>query len=406
MLTALLCLALAQDGPIASPEAGWPQWRGKRRDGISDGKGLLKAWPEGGPKPLWKSEGLGRGWSSPVIVGDRIFITGDVGEELVVRALDLDGREVWKRANGKSWKGSYPGARASVAYSEGRIYLLNAHGRLACLEAADGREVWAADVVERFAAKVHTWAYSEGLVVDGPRVLVTAGGAKALVAALDKKSGETAWATEAVAGDSPSYVSPLLVRHEGRRLLIGASVLNGFGVDVDAGKLLWTIPMKTPYGVTASTPAYAGGRVHYAAAFITAASWNLVDGGAKVEKAWDTPFDTCSGSFIHADGVLYGGGHKRVKGWAAVDWATGARKAELPGLATGAAIWADGRLYALAEDGRMALLTPASEGLTIAGEFRLTPDRVNDAWAHPVLLDGRLYLRYHGELRCYEVLIK
>ena len=408
MITLLALLALSsveglQDGPIASPESGWPQWRGKRRDGVVEEKGLLKAWPAGGPKLLWKAEGIGKGWSSPVIVGDRIFISGDEGEELVVRALDLDGREVWKRTNGKSWKASYPGARATCAVSEGAVYLLNSHGRLACLDARSGEERWAADVASRFAAKVHTWAYSEGVVVDGPRVLVTAGGAKGLVVALDKKTGETVWATEGVVGDDcASYVSPLLVKHGERRLLLGATVEKAFGVDVDAGKLLWSIPMKTPYGVTASTPAYSSGRVHYAAAFITAAAWNLLDGGAKVEKAWDTAFDTCSGSFILVDGVLYGGGHKRVKGWAALDWASGERKAEL-NFGTGASIWADGRLYALAEDGRMALLTSASEGFAIASEFRLTPERVSDAWAHPVLLDGRLYLRYHGELRCYTV---
>jgi outer membrane protein assembly factor BamB len=403
MLLALLLTAAAQDGPLASPEPGWPQWRGKRRDGVSDETGLLRAWPEGGPKLLWKSAGLGRGWSSPIVVGDRIFITGDADSELVVRALDLGGREVWRRANGKAWKGDYPGARATCTYSESRLYHLNAQGRLACLDAASGEERWAVVIPDRFSAQVHTWAYSEAVVVDGPRVLVTAGGAKGHVVALEKSTGATAWATEAQPGDSASYVSPLLVKHEGRRLLLGASVLSGFGVDVDAGRLLWTVPMKTPYGVTASTPAYAGGRVHFAAAFINTSCWQLTEGGARVEKAWDTPFDTCSGSFVHVDGVLYAGGYQKVRGWAAVDWRTGAKRAELADLKTGASIWADGRLYALAEDGRMALLSSAAEGFAIAGQFRLTPARVNDCWAHPVLLDGRLYLRYHDELRAYAV---
>jgi outer membrane protein assembly factor BamB len=92
-----------------------------------------------------------------------------------------------------------------------------------------------------------------------------------------------------------------------------------------------------------------------------------------------------------------------VKHWLALDWATGETRGELKELHTGAAVAADGRLYCLGEDGRMGLVTPASEGFRLAGEFRLTPRRVNDAWAHPVLLDGRLYLRYHDELRAYDV---
>ena len=67
---------------LASKEPGWPQWRGPRRDGISDEKNLLQSWPAGGPPLLWKTEGLGRGWSSPVVTGGSIYLTGDVGEEL------------------------------------------------------------------------------------------------------------------------------------------------------------------------------------------------------------------------------------------------------------------------------------------------------------------------------------
>lgn len=110
------------DGLIASPEPDWPQWRGKRRDGIADEKGLLPTWPEGGPPLVWKYDRLGRGWSSPIVVGDRLYITGDVQGDLVIYAFDLAGRLQWQVTNGKAWEGSYPGARASCAYSQGRLY--------------------------------------------------------------------------------------------------------------------------------------------------------------------------------------------------------------------------------------------------------------------------------------------
>ena len=117
-LLVLAVLCGSRPGPdggrlLASKEPGWPQWRGPRRDGISDEKHLLQSWPQGGPPLLWKTAGLGRGWSSPVVTGGSIYLSGDVGEELRLFALDLDGKIRWESANGRAWTGQYPGARAS-----------------------------------------------------------------------------------------------------------------------------------------------------------------------------------------------------------------------------------------------------------------------------------------------------
>ena len=193
--------SMSADGLITSPEPGWPQWRGPRRDGISDEKDLLQSWPEGGPKLLWKIDGIGAGWSCPIIVGQRIYITGDVGEDLVIFALNLNGEVQWKIKNGRNWKNPYPGARACCVFSEGRLYHMNAHGRVVCLDAASGKELWAVNILERFDAKNITWALSECLLVDGPRLIVTPGGRKALMAALDKRTGKTIWITEPFGND-------------------------------------------------------------------------------------------------------------------------------------------------------------------------------------------------------------
>jgi hypothetical protein len=87
----------------------------------------------------------------------------------------------------------------------------------------------------------------------------------------------------------------------------------------------------------------------------------------------------------------------------ALDARTGTVRGELQGLAKGAPLWADGRLYCMAEDGEVALLAPAANGFEFAGRFRLVPERVSDAWAHPVIAHGRLYLRYHETLFCFQV---
>ena len=394
------------DGLIASEEQGWPQWRGRRRDGISDEKGLLSTWPASGPKLLWKVEGLGTGWSSPVVVGERLYVTGDVGNDLVVFSFDRSGTEQWRAKNGKAWKGPYPGARACCVFSEGRLYHLNAHGRLACLDAGSGKELWAIDILERFSARNITWALSECLLVDGARVIVTPGGKKALMAALDKRNGQTVWTTEPLGENRTSHCSPILFRYAGRRVITNCSSAHGFGVDADTGKLLWTVPLRNPHGVNVATPVYGSGRVFYVTPYAELGRLYYLrvnQQGIAAEHLWTSPLDTVTGGAVLVDGTLFAAGYKKSKWWFGVDWQTGKTKYELTDLTTGAAIYADGRLYCLDESGTVALLKPGSESLDVVGRFRLVQRRVRDAWAHPVLHDGRLYLRYHDTLWCYDV---
>jgi len=406
MLLAGRVFAELTEGLIASEEQDWPQWRGRRRDGISDEEGLLSSWPASGPKLLWKIDSLGMGWSSPIVAGERLYVTGDVGDDLVVFAYDRSGTEQWRAKNGKAWKGPYPGARACCAFSEGRLYNLNAHGRLACLDAASGRELWAVDVLKRFSARNITWALSECLLVDGARVIVTPGGKKALMAALDKRNGQTVWTTEPLGEDRTSHCSPILFRYGGRRVITNCSSAHGFGVDADTGELLWTVPLRNPHGVNVATPVYGSGRVFYVTPYAELGRLYRLsaDGqGITAEHIWTSPLDTVTGGAVLLDGILFAAGYKKSKWWLGVDWQTGKTKYELKDLTTGAAIYADGRLYCLDESGTVALLKPGNEGLDIVGRFCLVTRRVRDAWAHPVLHDGRLYLRYHDTLWCYDV---
>jgi len=394
------------DGLIASPEPGWPQWRGPRRDGISDEEGLLPRWPESGPRLLWKVDGLGRGWSSPIVVAGQVYVTGDVEDDLVLFAFDAAGTPQWQAKNGKAWKGSFPGSRACCVFSEGRLYHLNAHGRLASFDAASGKELWSLNILEEFDGKNITWALSECLLVDGPRLIVTPGGKKALVVALDKRTGKTVWTTERLGDDHTSHSSPILFRYAGRRLIAHCSGSHGFGIDAADGKLLWTVPLKNQYRTNVSTPVYGRGSVFYVTPYAEEGRlYRLrLDGrDTAAEHVWQTPLDTVAGGAVLVDGTLYAARYRKPKSWFAVDWQSGETKCEFEEFSTGAAIYADGRLYLLDETGSVGLVKPAPGGMETVGRFRLLTDRVRDAWAHPVLADGRLYLRYHDALSCYGV---
>jgi outer membrane protein assembly factor BamB len=395
-------------GIISSPEPGWPQWRGKYRDAISDETGLLQSWPEGGPKLLWKTSGLGKGWSSPVIVGGTIYITGDVGDACTVFAFDLEGKPRWQAANGQSWQGSYLGARAACAYSDGRLYHMNAHGRAACLDAATGKELWAVNILETFEAKNITWAMAECLLVDGPRVIVTPGGKKAMMAALDKLTGKTVWASEPIAGERAGYASPILFEFGGRRHIASMSSRHAFGVDAASGKLEWTAECVNKYQVNVCTPVYSGGRVLFVSPDgpnATAMALEVRGGRTQAREAWKNDLDTCTGAGVLVGGVYYGSGYRTLRGWRGLDFATGETKFETTDLDSGSCLWADGRLYILSESGPMRLVKPTPAGLETCGRFNLVPPspRKSDVWPHPVLLDGRLYLRYHDTLWCYDV---
>ncbi len=405
MLTAANSQSAVKSGLIATPEPDWAQWRGPRRDGISDEKGLLSEWPEGGPKLIWKIDDLGKGWSSPIIVGERFYITGDVGNDLVVYAFNLDGTLRWKATNGRNWRTPFPGARACVAYSEGKLYHMNAHGRVACLAADSGAEVWAVNILDRFEGKNIRWALSECLLVDGPRVIVTPGGKKALMAALDKRTGDTVWTTEPLA-ENTSHCSPILFRYGGRRQLVNCSAAHGFGVDADTGELLWTVPLKNKYGTNISTPLYGSGRIFVMTPYTDLGrQYKLTpDGpGMKAELTWKSKVDAVTGCAVLVDGTLYAAGYNATKSWHAIDWETGETKYELEDFTTGAALYADGRLYVMDLRGAVGLLEPAADAFKIHGRFQLVAKRVRDAFAHPVVFNGRLYLRYHDTLYCYDV---
>jgi len=414
---------------MTSPEKGWPQWRGPRRDNICDETGLLQQWPDGGPKLVWKISGIGRGYSAPIVTGGRIYIAGDVGADLHIFALDLDGKQVWQAKNGQAWKGSSPGARASCVFSGGHVYQMNAHGRVVCLEAATGKEVWEVNVLERFEGKNITWALSENLLVDGNNVIVTAGGAKGVMVALDKKVGTTVWTSAPIKlgrSDNPAhvlvadpegevdgagYASPILFTYGGRRHIVNCSNRHIFGVDADSGELLWTRPMPTRYKVLANTPVLINDAVFFAAPDQMADSGGLYrilvkDRSVNVEKLWAAPIDTCHGGFVYHAGMIYGSWYRQPRLWGCIDAKTGEVKYQLKDLAMGDVLYADGRLYCLSQQGEMALIKPTPTAFEYTGRFRLIEERASDVWTYPVILDGRLYLRHHDNFFCYEIRAK
>ena len=401
------------DGPVASPEGGWPQWRGPRRDGISSETGLLKRWPEQGPPLLWKAEGIGRGWSSPIVVDGLIYLTGDKDGEVMVQCLGVDGRVRWSASNGGAWTKNYAGSRSSCVYSEGLVYHMNAHGRVAAFDGRTGEERWSIpSVLDAFGGKNITWGMTDCLLIDGERLLVSPIGTEGGVVALNKRDGRVLWRGESLEGDKAAYSSLGLIRMGSRQVLIGTTSHHGIGLDAGNGRVLWRVPVRNNWGATCCAPVFGEGMVFYAAPDgAPGTAYRLKADGEVIvpEMVWRSEVDPLTGAGILRNGMLYTNGCKKSAALHAIDCRTGESRYEIQMSsptnhhATGALLWAEDRLYALFENGLAALIRPLPDRFEVDGRFQLTTVTGSDAWAHPVLLDGRLYLRYHDTLWCFDV---
>ncbi|MEE8450422.1 MAG: PQQ-binding-like beta-propeller repeat protein [Thermoguttaceae bacterium] len=363
---------------------------------------MLRSWPEGGPARLWTAADIGHGYSSPIVADETIYITGDEEDDLIISAFSLDGKLRWQAKNGESWQRSFPGARSSCTYDHGKLYHMNAHGRLACLDAKTGDELWAVNVLERFEGKNVIWGISESPLIFGDSVFATPCGAKGLVVALNKQTGDTTWATPAIADETPCYASPILISTGGRTLLVNSATKNVFAVDAKTGELCWKVPQEDPKNTVCTIPVLAQNELvvtnvsrEYGAIF------GVRLDGLQAEKTWTKELSLSHGSTVCVDGQVYGGsGRGEVRGWIAVDAKTGSLRTASE-LGVGSLIHADGRFYCLTERGTMTLQKPTEGRFETVGSFQFAEGK--DVWAHPVICNGRLYLRFNETLYCYDI---
>ncbi len=404
LATATLAGAASTAELVASKEPGWPQWRGPRRDGVSDEKGLLKSWPEGGPKLLWKANGIGKGHSSPAISCGSIYITGDEGDKLNVYALDLEGNPRWKSENGECWKKNFPGSRTGCSYSDGMVYQMNAHGRLACLDAGSGAEVWNVQILDKYASRNINWGISESpLVLDG-KVYVTPAGQDALMVALDARSGREIWKTAPLENEMPTYSSALMTDTGSGRQLISGGSAHIFGVDAATGRMLWKYRHEIDKPVMLSPSFYQGDvmvsissrdrKMNYAL--------SLDAGNNTVAKKWQHDIGNLYGSVVCVDGNILCSSLTKPVGLVCIDASSGRIKCRQEAPSDASSIYADGRFYTLCSSGKMLMLKVGENELTTVSGFDFMTGKKN-VWAHPVICDGRLYLRYDDTLYCYDV---
>ncbi len=394
VLFACLALPALGDGP------SWPQFHGPHQDNKSPDRGLLKEWPEGGPKLIWRAEGLGYGYSSVSIADGRIFTSGNINDKTVVTALDAaDGHILWQAPNGPAWTKSVPGTRGTPTVDGDRVYDESPLGELVCLEAITGKKIWGLNILDTFEGENIFWGLSESVLVDGDRLICCPGG-KTSVVALNKLTGDVIWKAPSV-GEPPSYATPTLAEYQGLRMIITTSLKSMIGVNADTGELLWQVEHVTLHDENVLQPLYHHGQIFVSGLKTGAVKWKIKVNGRKatVEEVWRSDqMDNHHDDVILLDGYLYGSSAIRNSGkWVCLDWDTGEIQYAEPGVGKGTLTYADGMLYTLSERLVVGLVKPTPTGHEVISRFKLAPQGKAPSWAHPVVLGGRLYLR-HGEI--------
>jgi len=389
-----------------SVAAGWPQWRGSNRDGLCPETGLLREWPTGGPKLVWRATGLGKGFSSVSVLGNRLFTAGEGPEHSRVLALSAtDGRLLWTSSRLGKLGGDPAGPQASPALDDEAVYVMSQFGDVVCFEATNGRERWRKHLTQDLGGECPGWGYSESPLLDGDRLVVTPGGPRGAVVALAKRDGRVLWQSKEFT--DPAHHSSLVVAEiDGVRQYIQLTARSVAGVDARNGAFLWRVERLGETAVV-PTPLYADHHVYVTSGY--GVGCNLFE----VRKAGDrfaarqvyakSEIANHHGGVIKVGDYVYG--HSDTGGWVCQEFNTGNTVWKNNGVGKGAMAYADGHLYCRSESGQgaVALVVATPEGYLERGRFN-QPDRSKaNSWAHPVVAEGRLYLRDQDILLCYAV---
>ena len=312
------CLAATTD---------WPQWHGKNRDNISTEKGLLQDWPAGGPPLAWKASGLGAGHSTVSVAGNRIITLGDKGDASYVIALARnDGKPLWTAKVGKAgapgW-GGFAGPRSTPTVDADLVFALGQYGELVCVDVTNGKEVWRKQFDSDFGAKSPEWGFSEAPLVDANNVVITPGGSRGTIVALNKKTGALVWSSKDFT-DMAAYASIVKADLGGVPQYVQLTEASLVGIAPGDGKFLWRAPRRGAMAVI-PTPIVSGDQVYVTSGYGIGCNLFQITKAGSESKAEELYANKVMVN--HHDGVVKIGehiyGYSDGKGWTCQELKTG-----------------------------------------------------------------------------------
>jgi outer membrane protein assembly factor BamB len=398
--------ALVLSAVIVEATNDWPQWQGPDRTRISKETGLLKEWPRLGPSLVWTATGLGQGYGSMAVAGGRVYVQGARNRQSVVIAFDrADGKEAWSKAIGPMQnddRGSGP--RGTPTVDGDRLYVLTENGDLACLK-IDGTAIWQRNVLKDFHGRQLQWLISESPLVDGAFVVVSPGGPGAGMVKLDKTTGKTVW-TASDLSDPAGYSSIIAADVQGVRTYMTFTASAGVGVRASDGKLMFRYPNAANRTANIATPIFSNDRVFFTSDYDTGGgllALTAQNGEVTSKEIYFTRnMKNHHGGVVLVDGYLYGFNDSILT---CLEFASGKVMWRDRSVGKGSVTFADGNLYIQGEENLVGLAAASPQGYVEKGRFSI-PDKGFPSWAHPVISDGRLYVRNQDVMIAYDIKAK
>ncbi len=422
LTAASLCLLIggAAKSVHADP-TDWPQWRGPQRDGHAAPQMLAQSWPDEGPKLKWQASDLGAGYSSVSVADGRLYTMGTNETNCFAACYDSQtGKQLWQTnisrvsvGYNKNWGG---GPRSTPTINGDQIYLLTESGIVAAFKRESGELLWKVDLVAEHGGGIPRWGYSESVLIDGQRVVVTAGGDKFMVA-LDRETGSLLWNSKGV--NAPAhYVSTMKGSFAGIEYYVTASSIGIVAFDCQSGEQLFANSLTGNGTATIPTPLLIGTDQIYHTSAYGAGNVLLKLTGSGNSVTADVVYHLANktmsnhhGGVVLVNDVIYG--FTKVDGgmWMAQNLSTGETlwQEKIRGNKSGSIAYADGRLYCYNDgDGSLHLVEPSRSGFRTVGKLTIPqqtelPRDHGAIWAHPVIANQTLFIRDQDLLFAYDI---
>jgi len=398
---------LSSGAPIVrgAANAEWLQWGGPNRNFMSDATGLASSWPAGGPKRRW-SRSLGEGHSSILVDGARLYtMYRPIGITSIVRRSQEEVIVSLDAATGQTaWEFRYPGPTDGIDFSEGagphstpliagnRLYATSSRKDLFALDKATGKKLWSHDLIKEYGASPPGRGYTCSPLFYNGTIIVTVGGSGQAVAAFDQQTGALAWKAGSF---DMAPASPILIDVDGQRQLVvfGGNLVAG--LDPANGRMLWSHPHKTDWGLNISTPVWSAGVLFISSAYGTgsrALELHQANGTTTVTEKWYTKrMRVHIGTVIRVGDYAYGSSGDFGPAFiTAVDMKTGQIAWQDRSFSRAQLLYADGKLIILDEDGTLGLATVSPQGMKVLARAEIL---THLSWTPPTLAGTTLYVR-------------
>lgn len=388
---------------------GWTQFRGPDRANISSDTGLIKDWNQSPPKLLWTARGLGEGYSSVSLSGNLVFTIGTKANEETVFAIDLNtGEIVWSQANGPIFQNNQGnGPRSTPTIDGDQLYALGANGSLACLSVRDGNVEWSKNILQEFSAGNIVWGISESPLVDGDKLICTPGGQGATMVALNKRDGSLIWKSAVPDNPKAGYASPIKISVGGIEQYVNFTHAGIMGIAAQDGTPLWGNNRAANKTANCSAPVFYPemNSVFYASGYGTGGALiklTAAQNRVNAQLGFFTPdMKNHHGGMVQVDGYLYGSSDPGFL--TCINLRNGETVWRDRSFGKGALTCADGHLYLRSEKGPVALVEVNPKAYVEKGRFDQPQQSGKPTWPHPVVADGKLFLRDQDLLLCYDV---